>query len=109
MTARNCAAPTSCIAKGRKKIREAAPYAVRFHLAPGVEATRDRRRHGRDPALARRAAVEFPLPRRQCSTIEESLWIDGRGRPQPHHAAGRSSAKSRAFGGEIGWQFRRTS
>ncbi|HEY7006992.1 MAG TPA: heparinase II/III family protein, partial [Sphingomicrobium sp.] len=27
------------IAKGRKKIRESAAYAVRFHLAPGVEAT----------------------------------------------------------------------
>src|SRR5205085_7039146 len=27
------------IAKGRKKIRDAAPYAVRFHLAPGVEPT----------------------------------------------------------------------
>ncbi len=27
------------IAKGRKKIREAAPFAIRFHLAPGVEAT----------------------------------------------------------------------
>src|SRR5438552_7768161 len=27
------------IAKGRKKIREAAAYAVRFHLSPGVEAT----------------------------------------------------------------------
>ncbi|HEX8838968.1 MAG TPA: heparinase II/III family protein, partial [Sphingomicrobium sp.] len=27
------------IAKGRKKIKEGAPYAVRFHLAPGVEAT----------------------------------------------------------------------
>src|SRR4029079_18418078 len=25
--------------KGRKRIREAAPYAARFHLAPGVEAT----------------------------------------------------------------------
>src|SRR5204862_2740497 len=27
------------IAKGRRRIREAAPYAIRFHLAPGVEAT----------------------------------------------------------------------
>jgi len=25
--------------KGRKKIRQSAAYAVRFHLAPGVEAT----------------------------------------------------------------------
>src|SRR6185312_13923002 len=27
------------MSRGRKKIRESAPYAVRFHLAPGVEAT----------------------------------------------------------------------
>ena len=27
------------IPKGRRKIRESAPYAVRFHLGPGVEAT----------------------------------------------------------------------
>ena len=27
------------IPKGRKKIRDASPYSVRFHLAPGVEAT----------------------------------------------------------------------
>ena len=54
------------IAKGRKKIRESAAYAVRFHLAPGRRGNADRRRHGRDPPLAGRAAVEFPLPRRQC-------------------------------------------
>ena len=39
MTARNCAAPTSSSPKGRKKIRESAAFAVRFHLAPGIEAT----------------------------------------------------------------------
>jgi hypothetical protein len=39
MTARKCAATTSFCAKGRKKIREAAPFAMPFHLAPGIEAT----------------------------------------------------------------------
>ena len=96
------------IAKGRKKIRESAAYAVRFHLAPGSRGYGDRRWNGRDPALARGAAVELSLPRRQCSTTEESLWIDGRGQPQ------RTSqlvivGEVSALGGEIGWQFRRTS
>ena len=70
------------IAKGRKKIREVGAYAVRFHLAPGVEATVDRRRNGRDPALAGRAAVELPLPRRQC-------W-------RPRKACGSTAAASRS-------------
>ena len=41
------------IAKGRKKIRDSAAYAVRFHLAPGVETIATADGHGRDPALAR--------------------------------------------------------
>ena len=57
---------------------------LRRPLSPraGRRGDHDRRRHGRDPPLEGRAAMELPLPRRQCSTIEESLWIDGRGRPQ---------------------------
>ena len=75
------------IAKGRKKIRESAPY--RRPLPPRARRRGDdhRRRHGRDPALEGRAAVELPLPRRQCSTTEESLWIDGRGQPHAHDPA----------------------
>ena len=70
------------IAKGRKKIRESAPFAVRFHLAPGVEADRSP-----PTAWARSSArparrLELPLPRRQARRIEESLWIDGRGQMQ---------------------------
>ena len=40
--------------------------------------------------------------------IEESLWIDGRGQP---HRIGQLAVVGEisALGGEIGWQFRRTS
>jgi uncharacterized heparinase superfamily protein len=40
--------------------------------------------------------------------LEESLWIDGRGRP---HAASQLVivGEVSALGGEIGWQFRRAS
>jgi uncharacterized heparinase superfamily protein len=41
-------------------------------------------------------------------TIEESLWIDGRGEPQRTHQLVIVGEVS-ALGGEIGWQFRRTS
>ena len=96
------------IAKGRKKIRESAPYAVRFHLAPGVEATATADGMGAILRSQGRAAVELPLPRRQCSTIEESLWIDGRGQPQRTIQLVIVGEVS-ALGGEIGWQFRRAS
>ncbi|HEX8840727.1 MAG TPA: heparinase II/III family protein [Sphingomicrobium sp.] len=95
------------IAKGRKKIREAAPYAVRFHLAPGVEPviTAD----GMGAILRSKGAPPWNFRCRGGSlTTEESLWIDGRGQPQRTNqlvVVGEISS----LGGEIGWQFRRTS
>ncbi len=69
------------IAKGRKKIREAAPYAVRFHLAPGIEATLTA--DGMGAILRSKAAPPWNFRCRGGNlTIEESLWIDGRGQPQ---------------------------
>lgn len=93
--------------KGRKKIREAAPYAVRFHLAPGVEATTTA--DGMGAILRSRGAPPWNFRCRGGNlAIEESLWIDGRGQPQ------RTSqlvivGEVSALGGEIGWTFRRAS
>jgi uncharacterized heparinase superfamily protein len=94
------------IPKGRKKIRESAPYAVRFHLGPGVEATITA-----DGMGAILTAKDTPPWKFRCRGanlgLEESLWIDGRGQPHPTIQlviAGEVSA----LGGEIGWQFRRT-
>jgi uncharacterized heparinase superfamily protein len=95
------------IAKGRKKIREAAPYAVRFHLAPGVESTITA--DGMGAILRSKGAPPWNFRCRGGNlATEESLWIDGRGRAQ------RTSqlvivGEVSALGGEIGWQFRRTS
>ncbi len=95
------------ISKGRRKIREAASYAVRFHLAPGVEATITA--DGMGAILRSKGAPPWNFRCRGGNlTTEESLWIDGRG--QPHHTSqlvivGEVSA----LGGEIGWQFRRAS
>ena len=95
------------IPKGRKKIREAAPYAVRFHLAPGVEATITA--DGMGAILRSKGAPPWNFRCRGANlAIEESLWVDGRGRPQPTTQlviAGEVSA----LGGEIGWTFRRAS
>jgi uncharacterized heparinase superfamily protein len=95
------------MAKGRKKIRGAASYAVRFHLAPAVEATTTA--DGMGAILRSRGAPPWNLRcRGGMLTIDESIWIDGRGALQPTLqlvVVGEISA----LGGEIGWQFRRTS
>ena len=96
------------IAKGRKKIREAAPLRDPLPPRAGRRGDRHRRRHGRDPPLAGRAAVEFPLPRRRCWRSRKACGSTA--------AASRSATlqlvdrrRSVGIGGEIGWQFRRSS
>ena len=93
--------------KGRRKIRESAPYAVRFHLAPGVEPTITA--DGMGAILRSRGAPPWNFRCRGGNlATEESLWIDGRGQPN------RTSqlvivGEVSALGGEIGWTFRRAS
>ena len=93
--------------KGRRKIREAAPYAIRFHLAPGVEATVTADGMG---AILRSAGA--PPWNFRCRgamlQVEESLFIDGHGQPVSTLqlvVIGEISS----VGGEIAWQFRRSS
>ena len=95
------------IPKGRKRIREAAAYAVRFHLAPGVEPviTAD----GMGAILRSKGAPPWNFRCRGGNLVlEESLWVDGRGRPQQTIQLVIVGEVS-ALGGEIGWQLRRTS
>jgi uncharacterized heparinase superfamily protein len=95
------------IARGRKKIRESAPYAARFHLAPGVEATITA--DGMGAILRSKGAPPWNFRCRGGNlAVEESLWIDGRGHP---HASTQLVivGEVSALGGEIGWQLRRSS
>ena len=95
------------IAKGRKKIRDSVAYAVRFHLAPGIEATATA--DGMGAILRSKGAPPWNFRcRGGMLTSEESLWIDGRGQPHPTTQLVIVGEVS-ALGGEIGWQFRRTS
>jgi uncharacterized heparinase superfamily protein len=93
--------------RGRKKIRQSASYAVRFHLAPGVEPTVTA--DGMGAILRSKGAPPWNFRCRGGNlATEESLWIDGRGQPRRTTqlvVVGEVSA----LGGEIGWQFRRTS
>jgi len=95
------------VAKGRKKIRDSVDYAVRFHLAPGVEVTATA--DGMGAILRSKGAPPWNFRcRGGMLTIEDSLWIDGRG--QPHQTAQLAVVgEVSALGGEIGWQLRRTS
>jgi len=93
--------------KGRKRIREGLPYAVRFHLAPGVEVTATA--GGMGAILRSKGAPAWNFRCRGANlTTEESLWIDGRGRPQRTMQLVIIGEVS-ALGGEIGWTFRRAS
>ena len=95
------------IARGRKKIRESAAYAVRFHLAPGIEVTATA--DGMGAILRSKGAPPWNFRCRGGQlAIEESLWIDGRGEPQRTTQLVIVGEVS-ALGGEIGWQFRRAS
>ena len=95
------------IPRGRRRIRESAAYAARFHLAPGVEATITA--DGMGAILRSRGAPPWNFRCRGGSlATEESLWIDGRGQPRATMQLVIVGEVS-ALGGEIGWQFRRAS
>jgi len=95
------------IAKGRRKIRDAAPYAVRFHLAPGVEPTLTA--DGMGAILRSPGAPPWNFRCRGANlAIEESLMIDGRGQPIATTQLV-IQGEVPAIGGEVAWQFRRSS
>ena len=95
------------VARGRRKIREAAPYAIRFHLAPGVEATVTA--DGMGAILRSPGAPPWNFRCRGAMlNVEESLYVDGHGHPvttMQMVVVGEISA----VGGDIAWQFRRSS
>jgi uncharacterized heparinase superfamily protein len=95
------------IARGRKKIREAAPYAIRFHLAPGVEAVRTA--DGMGAILRSPGAPPWNFRCRGAQLeVEESVWVDGQAQLRPTLQLAIVGETS-ALGTEIGWQFRRSS
>jgi uncharacterized heparinase superfamily protein len=95
------------IPKGRRKIRDAAPYAIRFHLAPGVEPTVTA--DGMGAILRSPGAPPWNFRCRGANlTIEESLMIDGRGQPVATTQLV-IQGEVPAIGGEVAWQFRRSS
>ena len=94
-------------AKGRRKIKEAAPYAIRFHLAPGVEPTITA--DGMGAILRSPGAPPWNFRCRGAMlTTEESLHVDGNGEIRSTTQLVIVGEVS-AIGGEIAWQLRRSS
>ena len=87
-------------AKGRKKIRESATYAARFHLAPGVEATITA--DGMGAILRSKGAPAWNFRCRGGNLlVEESLWIDGHGEIHDLRCSLQSLAKSRHWAAKL--------
>ena len=89
----------------RRRKSLGAPFVIRFHLAPGVEVT---------PTADGQAALlridHGPLWQFRCRggtlTVEDSLWIDGHGRPLPTQQMV-IAGDAVAGGATVGWLFKR--
>ena len=95
------------VPQGRKRIRDAIPFAIRFHLGIGVEPiiTAD----GLGALLRVRGGNDWQFRCRGAGlAIEESLWIDGEGTP---HAGAQLvvTGETPAGGAQISWLFKRAS
>lgn len=58
-------------------------FAIRFHLGPGVEARLSEDGQGAGIALPDGSYWQFRCGGEGQLAIEESIWADGQGRPQP--------------------------
>jgi uncharacterized heparinase superfamily protein len=95
------------IPKGRRRIKDAAPFAIRFHLAPGVEATKTA--DGMGAILRSAGAPPWNFRCRGANlAIEESLMIDGHAQPVATTQLV-IQGEVGSIGGEVVWQFRRSS
>jgi uncharacterized heparinase superfamily protein len=88
----------------RSRHKNESAYAIRFHMGPGISASLTADKQG---ALLRIA--EGPLWQFRTSdgllSIEDSLWVDGDGRPHPIEQLV-VSGNAPAGGASIGWLFK---
>lgn len=92
--------------EGRRPRGEPADYAIRFHLAPEVEVSATADGSGALLRIAGGALWRFRAKGGEVA-IEDSLWIDSRGRPHPTRQlviAGTVAAE----GIEVGWSLLRS-
>lgn len=95
------------LSKGRRKIKQDVPFALRFHLAPGIEAVRTADGMGAILRSPGAPAWNFRC-RGAMLDVEESIAVDHHGRIVPTSQlviVGETSA----LGVTVAWQFRRSS
>lgn len=92
---------------GRKGQRGRISFAIRFHLGPQVEASATDSGHGAHLSLRDGGYWQFLAPQAEV-TIEESLWVDGEGRPHPVQQLVIEGMESRS-GGSFSWLLRQMS
>jgi len=86
---------------GRKGKRGKVPYAIRFHLGPGVEASVPEGSRGATLALPDGGYWQF-VAGEGTLEADESLWVDGDGRPHPVQQLVMQGLVSRG-GGSFSW------
>lgn len=91
--------------RGRKRAVAATPFAIRFHLGLGVEASPTADGHGAMLRLPGGALWQF-RSRAEPLLIEDSLWIDSAGRPVATQQLVISGA-AEAGGANVGWFLKR--
>ncbi|MDX3884277.1 MAG: heparinase II/III family protein [Sphingomonas sp.] len=90
---------------GRRRRGAAAHFAVRFHLAPGIEVTQTADGLGALLRVGDGRPWQFRC-RGGTLTLEESLWIDPTGQPCPTHQLV-IEGQAAAGGSTVSWQFKR--
>jgi uncharacterized heparinase superfamily protein len=93
--------------KNRRKSKDGTPFAIRFHLAAGIEPTVTA--DGMGAILRSAGAPPWNFRSRGAAiAVEESLMVDGRG--IPHRTMQLViNGEAAAAGAEVQWQFRRSS
>jgi uncharacterized heparinase superfamily protein len=94
-------------AKGRRKSKSSTPFAIRFHLAAGIEPTITA--DGMGAILRSPGAPPWNFRSRGAAiAVEESLMVDGRG--DPHRTMQLViNGEAGPDGAEVHWLFRRSS
>ena len=89
------------VPSGRKGQRGKVPFAIRFHLGPNVTLHMSDKGRGATLALPDGSFWQFVSSSEELEA-EESIWIDGEGRPHPVQQLVIQGLASRG-GGSFGW------
>ncbi|MDE2435194.1 MAG: heparinase II/III-family protein [Sphingomonadales bacterium] len=90
------------VPRGNKGKNGKVGFAIRFHLGPGVEVGLSDDGQGAGLALPDGSYWQFRAGNEGQVSIEESIWADGQGRPQPIQQLVISGMVSRG-GGNFAW------